>query len=415
MPSPESDLEQLLSASLDGELTPEQHRELDQILANDPELARQRDELVALRGLVRQSLLSQRPQGLGRGFADRVIDAAIAKAEAEGVRSDHPLVRLAHRDAATDGRSDRNAPDRNAPDRFNWRHAGALATLAASIAFVAFLSNRLRDREPSASREVALGKGQLIQGIASEPLDDPNGPAPAAPKTKTSPKPTTEIAAASPIPSLSPVPNKGPVPVKPTPPATVADAMPAQVANIPPAGGVKLAAVMVVAFDLTEHGEDSMALDQALASEGIRLGVPGELDDEMVDELVESKVIAAGDEPNATEEPWDVYFVQAPATQISSFVDRLSRDEKSFDDFSWGIASDPDGSIDIVEQFAASPTKAAPNQRGVYHNLVDTDGDSAQLRRGLGLMAINDAKGLRGMLPQSTSPSEMSHLLLLVK
>jgi hypothetical protein len=30
-------------------------------------------------------------------------------------------------------------------------------------------------------------------------------------------------------------------------------------------------------------------------------------------------------------------------------------------------------------------------------------------------MAINDAKGLRGMLPQSTSPSEMSHLLLLVK
>jgi hypothetical protein len=354
-----------------------------------------------------------------------VIDAAIAKAEAEGVRSDHPLVRLAHRDAATDGRSDRNAPDRNAPDRnapdrntpdrFNWRHAGALATLAASIAFVAFLSNRLRDREPSASREVASGKGQLIQGIASEPLDDPNGPAPAAPKTKTSPKPTTEIAAASPIPSLSPVPNKGPVPVKPTPPATVADAMPAQVANIPPAGGVKLAAVMVVAFDLTEHGEDSMALDQALASEGIRLGVPGELDDEMVDELVESKVIAAGDEPNATEEPWDVYFVQAPATQISSFVDRLSRDEKSFDDFSWGIASDPDGSIDIVEQFAASPTKAAPNQRGVYHNLVDTDGDSAQLRRGLGLMAINDAKGLRGMLPQSTSPSEMSHLLLLVK
>ena len=415
MPSPESDLEQLLSASLDGELTPEQQRELDQILANDPELARQRDELVALRGLVRQSLLSQRPQGLGRAFADRVIDAAIAKAEAEGVRSDHPLVRLAHRDAATDGRSDRNAPDRNTPGRFNWRHAGALATLAASIAFVAFLSNRLRDREPSASREVASGKGQLIQGIASEPLDNPNGPAPAAPKTKTSPKPTTEIAAASPIPSLSPVPNKGPVPVKPTPPATVADAMPAQVANIPPAGGVKLAAVMVVAFDLTEHGEDSMALDQALASEGIRLGVRGELDDEMVDELVESKVIAAGDEPNATEEPWDVYFVQAPATQISSFVDRLSRDEKSFDDFSWGIASDPDGSIDIVEQFAVNPTKASPNQLAFAHNLVDTDGDAAQLRRGLGLMAINDAKGLRGMLPQSTSPSEMSHLLLLVK
>jgi hypothetical protein len=409
MPSPESDLEQLLSASLDGELTPEQQLELDQLFANDPELSRQRDELVALRGLVRQSLLSQRPQTLGRGFADRVIDAAIAKAEAEGVRSDHPLVRLAHGDGSTDGRSAGN----NA-GRFNWRYAGALATLAASLAFVAFLSNRPRDLEPSGSREVASGKGQLIQGIASEPLDDLNGPAPAAPKTKTSPKPSTEIAAASPTPSPSPVPTNSPVPNKPTPPAA-ADAMPAQVANIPPAGGVKLAAVMVVAFDLTEHGEDSMALDQALASEGISLGVRGELDDEMVDELVESKVIAAGDEPNVAEEPWNVYFVQAPATQISSFVDRLSRDEKSFDDFSWGIASDPDGSIDIVEQFAASPTKAAPNQRGLYHNLVDTDGDAAQFRRGLGLMAINDAKGLRGMLPQSISPSEMSHLLLLVK
>lgn len=409
MPSPESDLEQLLSASLDGELTPEQQLELDQLFANDPELSRQRDELVALRGLVRQSLLSQRPQTLGRGFADRVIDAAIAKAEAEGVRSDHPLVRLAHGDGSTDSRSAGN----NA-GRFNWRYAGALATLAASLAFVAFLSNRPRDREPSGSREVASGKGQLIQGIASEPLDDPNGPAPAAPKTKTSPKPSTEIAAASPTPSPSPVPTNSPVPNKPTPPAA-ADAMPAQVANIPPAGGVKLAAVMVVAFDLTEHGEDSMALDQALASEGISLGVRGELDDEMVDELVESKVIAAGDEPNVAEEPWNVYFVQAPAAQISSFVDRLSRDEKSFDDFSWGIASDPDGSIDIVEQFAASPTKAAPNQRGLYHNLVDTDGDAAQFRRGLGLMAINDAKGLRGMLPQSISPSEMSHLLLLVK
>jgi hypothetical protein len=413
MPSPESDLEQLLSASLDGELTPEQQLELDQLFANDPELSRQRDELVALRGLVRQSLLSQRPQTLGRGFADRVIDAAIAKAEAEGVRSDHPLVRLAHGDAATDGRSNRNALDGPPPGRFNWRYAGALATLAASIAFVAFLSNRPRDREPSASREVASGKGQVRQGLLPQP-SDANSPSADVPDTKTSPKPTTEIAA-SPTPSHSPVPNKGPVPVKPTPPATVADAMPAQVANIPPAGGVKLAAVMVVAFDLTEHGEDSMALDQALASEGISLGVRGELDDEMVDELVESKVIAAGDEPNVAEEPWNVYFVQAPATQISSFVDRLSRDEKSFDDFSWGIASDPDGSIDIVEQFAASPTKAAPNQRGLYHNLVDTDGDAAQFRRGLGLMAINDAKGLRGMLPQSISPSEMSHLLLLVK
>lgn len=409
MPSPESDLEQLLSASLDGELTPEQQRELDQVLANDAELARQRDELADLRGLVRQSLLSQRPQTLGRGFADRVIDAAIAKAEAEGVRSDHPLVRLAHRDGSTNGRSDGNTPG-----RFNWRHAGALATLAASLAFVAFLSNRPRDREPSGSREVASGNGQVRQGLLPQP-PDANSPSADVPDTKTSPTPKTEIAAASPTPSPSPVPTNSPVPNKPTPPTSAADAMPAQVANIPPAGGVKLAAVMVVAFDLTEHGEDSMALDHALAAEGISLGVPGKLDDEMVDELVESKVIAAGDEPDVAEEPWNVYFVQAPATQISSFVDRLSRDEKSFDDFSWGIASDPDGSIDIVEQFSASPAKAAPNQRGFYHNLVDTDGDAAQLRRGLGLMAINDAKGLRGILPQSTSPSEMSHLLLLVK
>lgn len=403
MPSPESDLEQLLSASLDGELTPEQQRELDQVLANDAELARQRDELADLRGLVRQSLLSQRPQTLGRGFADRVIDAAIAKAEAEGVRSDHPLVRLANSDASTDSRSDRNAPR-----RFNWRHAGALATLAASLAFVAFLSNRPRDREPSGSREVASGNGQVRQGFLPQPADA-NSPSAVVPDTKTSPKPTTEIAAASPTPSPSPVP------IKPTPPVAAADPMPAQVANNPPAGGVKLAAVMVVAFDLTEHGDDTRALDQALAAEGIHLGARGELDDGMVDELVESKVIAAGDQPNATEEPWEVYFVQAPATQISNFVDRLSRDEKSFDDFSWGIASDPDGSIDVVEQFAVNPAKAPPDQLAFARGLVDTDGDAVQFRRGLGLMAMNDAKGLRGMLPQSTSPSEMSHLLLLVK
>lgn len=403
MPSPKSDLEQLLSASLDGELTPEQQRELDQVLANDAELARQRDELADLRGLVRQSLLSQRPQTLGRGFADRVIDAAIAKAEAEGVRSDHPLVRLANSDASTDSRSDRNTLR-----RFNWRHAGALATLAASLAFVAFLSNRPRDREPSGSREVASGNGQVRQGFLTQP-PDANSPSADVPDTKTSPKPTTEIAAASPTPSPSPVP------IKPTPPVAAADPMPAQVANNPPAGGVKLAAVMVVAFDLTEHGDDTRALDQALAAEGIQLGARGELDDGMVDELVESKVIAAGDQPNATEEPWEVYFVQAPATQISNFVDRLSRDEKSFDDFSWGIASDPDGSIDVVEQFAVNPAKAPPDQLAFARGLVDTDGDAVQFRRGLGLMAMNDAKGLRGMLPQSTSPSEMSHLLLLVK
>lgn len=415
MPSPQSDLEQLLSASLDGELTPEQQLELDQIFLNDPELAnelaRQRDELIALRGLVRQSFLSQRPRGLGRGFADRVIDAAIAKAEAEGVRSDHPLVRLARGDASTDSRSDGNTPS-----RFNWRHTGALATLAASIAFVAFLSNRLRDREPSGSREVASGESHLIQGIASEPLGA-NGPSPTKSETKISSKPTTEIAV-----SPNPNPNK-PLPVKPNPSsANAPNPMPAQVANNPPAGGanplaggVKLAAVMVVAFDLTEHGEDIRALDQALASEGIQLGARGELDDEMVDELVESKVIAAGDEPNTTDDPWEVYFVQAPANQISNLVDRLSRDEKSFDDFSWGIASDSDGSIDVVEQFAVNPTKAPPDQLAFARGLVDTDGDAGQFRRGLGLMAMNDTQGIRGIMPQSNSPSEMSHLLLLVK
>ena len=86
----ERDLE-LLYRSLDGELTPEERLDLEMALAGSADLRRERDEAMAVRGLVKAAA----SDSFGPFFAEKVVRAVRAMRE-EGVAGTRFFESLAH-------------------------------------------------------------------------------------------------------------------------------------------------------------------------------------------------------------------------------------------------------------------------------------------------------------------------------
>jgi len=71
---------ELLYRSFDGELDPDEKAELDSALAASPELRRERDELLAMRGAVKSSAA----ESFGPFFAERVVRRITEERQREG-------------------------------------------------------------------------------------------------------------------------------------------------------------------------------------------------------------------------------------------------------------------------------------------------------------------------------------------
>ena len=121
-------IDQLLSGHMDGALSDAERTQLDELLQSDPNVARELDELCQLRDSLQFISRADSTINLDEGFADRVLDAAVQRARAEGLGEDHPVVRLAEQPIS--GTRSKSIPV--------WRIAGAVAALAASIALAVF-------------------------------------------------------------------------------------------------------------------------------------------------------------------------------------------------------------------------------------------------------------------------------------
>lgn len=75
----EERIRELLYRSLDGELSPDERRDLDAALAGSPGLRQEREDLLAMRGLVKDGAA----RSFGPFFAERVINTIRSEREGE--------------------------------------------------------------------------------------------------------------------------------------------------------------------------------------------------------------------------------------------------------------------------------------------------------------------------------------------
>ena len=128
--------EQLLSGYLDDALTVDERTRADELLASDADFAAELNELREIRATLQMIGDAGSDAKLADGFADRVLDAAVARAQSEGLGEDHPLLRLAEQPSLASRRR-----------AFDWRIPASVVTLAASIAVAIVVFNR--DDEPN--------------------------------------------------------------------------------------------------------------------------------------------------------------------------------------------------------------------------------------------------------------------------
>jgi hypothetical protein len=165
MSLPQELLDQLLSGYLDDALPADERIRVEQLLQSDPKVAQELRKLQDLRHSLQGLARADSDIKLDRGFADRVLGAAVARAREEGLSDDHPLIRLAEQ------------PSTSASPRSsilsNWQAAAVLVGLAASI-LIAVLMLR-----PESDRPQLLTQSDSTlepESTGVRPPLDPRGP-----------------------------------------------------------------------------------------------------------------------------------------------------------------------------------------------------------------------------------------------
>jgi len=425
MSQPEPERELLLSASLDGELTPDEQVMLDGWLREDPSLARRRDELLATRDWVREGLSSSSAGGLGSGFADRVIEAAIARAGSEGLAADHPLVRLRDSQAADHAGTRRTR-------RTFWATAAALAASLLLMVAVRQLSNDQVGGEGAGAGidQVAGGGERSGDGLPTTDLDRPR-----VPETKEAPdeavaragsersKLPTGVDGSSPeemgervargVPAASDG-NSGLV-GRPTSPAAGDDVMRLPGSELP-ADELRLRAVLFVSVELTDEGRRSVAIAEKLRQQGIRIGEKALLADQTIEDLERLQLVR----PDESQASGALYYVQAPARQLDRFLIDVMDDSDSVEAFGLSILQDPAvlsrlQKLERVEQ----PADGIAASASYAHDLVFGDNEQWKLSRGDQVVMLQrgeEARQSLRMLANPDVPQQFeSQLLLLVR
>ncbi len=434
MSSPESERELLLNASLDGELNAEEQAKLEQWLRDDPVLAKRRESFAQQRTLLRQALTQGPGNKLDRDFADRVIHAAIAQAEAGGLDRSHPLIRLARSE-----KSDTWAADTGATGRLRWRRVGAAMALAASLLVALFVARRslegprgsdgpheIAQNEPaekSAVDRTASGESVAADNDPDLPLM-PDASAVAANPSAASTEPMIDGASGTAEPAAE-VNN----PIAAASPGLSPEVRGPVVGRVKPAAANPLKAVMVVAIELTPEGKRSLALVEALRAEKIRIAEDGLLPAEVISNLTGADIIRLSQDGDGGK----LYFVQASSLQLDRFVTRLMADQQSFATFSLGIATDAQVLASVnslaVEPLAtvaaggevAAEDGARPGTSGGFaRDLVSATGQPLGIEQGRAFVPLDRGTGLSGLLapiqPQSPQADDFrSQLLLLVR
>lgn len=403
MSLPESEKELLLSASIDGVLSPEEQEVLDRWFREDPTAVKRRDEMASLVTSVRDAYRplrrgSSTQKSLGRDFANGIVDRAVIEAMAENLPGSHPLVKI--------GRAGQ-VDLKPGSVHLRWTRVAAIAAIAASILGGVFVASRGGNQDDlnGLIAQTAPTTTTIEQPAeVVEPSPELISPVPQVSQ------PVEMIAAASaqPAASLNREMSSQTPAVKPSlPAAEIANATPTD--QPPVDASFQLAAVMVVSVELTEKGRQSLALLSALRAADIRIGNNGIVSDQVVSDLRQSAVV----QTPLSNESAKLYFVEAPARQIDRFLMQVMADKDSFASIGLGIADNPpllasigrwrpgeaerDASENPVEQKLATDTRS----KSVARDLVSADGKPLSIGRGTAVIPMDRSMGSAALMMAS--------------
>ena len=349
MSLPKELLDQLLSGYLDDALTADERIRVEQLLQSDSEVANELEQLRALRQSLQALSRVDSDIRLEQGFADRVLGAAVARAQEEGLADDHPLVRLAEQPSTATPSSSRSS----------WRVAATMVALAASIVIAVFMLRPSNEPDPGlvVQSETALEPIDVVdvpevpEVESSLDIQDDLGPmlaestpaaidnSPAPQTTTNNPSPVVDSSQTGPVDSVA---SADAAPSTPSIPVPNEPAL-----NIPMS---QLGAILVVEVTRTEKGRENGVVANAMKYAKIEAADPKDVTDQI-----------AGIVSGQVEEKLDdatVLFLQLPGKKFDLFYQRLWADEAGVAAIRMMIAMDPP----LLEVADAVKVKLDPTQ-----------------------------------------------------
>ena len=358
MSLPQEQLDQLVSGYLDDALSDDDRARVEALLESDPSIADELESFRRLRSSLGELLRADR-RSLGSGFADRVLEAAVDRAQTEGLADEHPLVRLSEQPAA---RSPRRDPPRG------WRVAAAVLAMAASVALAIGLWNVPASDPAAGDREIAevpggLGQDATGQGDPAGDADravaitDPGesaGSDDASPRSNGTPREKRSVAASelggSPERSTDPESGAGRI----ADPSAVAEAIaetpgrpgrremaeadprrsPGLSVDAAAAADAGVGAILVVEVRRTEYGKARPVVRRAMRQAGIGSAAEKQLSDELVTAVTESVESPESIEPTEA----SILYLQAPAKRLDQLLMTLAADQQGIAAVGWSIA-----------------------------------------------------------------------------
>lgn len=405
MSLPKEILDQLLSGYLDDALSADERARIERLLETDPEVATQLEELRDLVGALKEVSKTDAGFKLPAGFADRVLDAAVASAASEGLSDEHPLVRLAEQPS-----SKRPHPTSNR------RVAGVLVALAASIVIAVFAFR------PDVSDVVIENTGVVVAPPADVPAVDevPDvgpavGPVDSPDVNRIAVAPVTNIKPNVPSPNdvaVDPAPAPEAVAVNDTPMVTPEIATPELVSQTP--RSVVISEILVLHVKRTEFGRENEAVKVAMKGAGIDSASEKKISDDVVN--------LAKDESEAADRDAVVLYLQASAKSIDQFILSLVADRVGIESVRLALAEDAP-TLDVAQ--AAQPVDATKiRHAGTWQLSSDSAGLIGAIAGSLedrsGYLSIDPATAQVGAAsviatPKTNGPDIMSQVLILIR
>ncbi len=445
MSLPREILDQLLSGYLDDALSADEHARVQRLLETDPEIARELEELRGIRTALQDVAKADSTFRLPAGFADRVLDTAIATARSEGLNEDHPLIRLAEQPSPK--RTSVAGAGHHRPVS-SWRAAGVLVALAASVVFAVVAlrpemnpvgpSNAgiaMTDPDPSNITDPSNNPAQVsppesIVGVpddsedeltrvaqSSSTDDDPSLTTPEVAVDSMSKGPLlADVAVPGSTPSPSVQPDARAIAVNDSAgePERGSSAVPQMVSSTPRRN--RLSAILVVDIKQTEQGRQNDVVNAALRAVGIGAASQKSITDEVVG--IAKDVDPAGEDSDAT-----LMYLQVSAKRLDRFVLTMVADQQGVESVHFILAED--APILGVAQSLQPVDPTEVQHAGAWQLATDSDQWVGAIAHDLAgradYLAIDSntaqagAASMMSQPPKSGGPDFMSQILLLIR
>jgi hypothetical protein len=349
---------------------------------------------------------------LESGFAERILDAAVAQARFEGLNEDHPLLRLAEQPSLQHNK--RSA---------GWRVPITIAAVAATIALAFFAVDFGKQQDPIAknppskpssleNKPVSDGSEKIlsaepgpamlaegpsptggtaeerIEAVASVPVMPPEIAAQEIPETASS---TTEIRGA---------PSESIASAESIPPAAAARQNPIDERML--LGG---SPVLVYSVQLTKQGKETDAVNSALADAQIGATRKQRVSDEV------AGFFTGNNEESSEATDARVLYLQAPLKNLDRFYLSLMADEEGIAQVGMSIAFNSPMKR-VVDSLNVNPTTVRHDGRVL--ELVGNATVISQIAAELDELpfSFNRSNSLK---IQNDGPDEMGQVLLLIQ